>query len=1259
MIYVNSDYNKKEMSKKSERKSANEEPTVDSYEEFTDIQHMLALPAGYIGSKEHIEEEDWLMYFTNEEEGTPKIDMIKLSTITLPRGLERLYLEVLSNASDNAYRSLQAGVDPYQIEVNMTDTRITIKNYGLTIPIELNEKGIYIPQMIFGRLRTSSNYSGDRHAVGINGIGAKAANIFSKEFKVVIENAKMGKKYIQTWKNNMSEVSEPTIIPFKGKRSSTEVSYVADFDYFGYPDLVYPDEAICLFARHAADISFTCKTKTIFSFGEDESMVYPFDFDNIVSYAELYFENTLENCITHYQWPNTVKDDQIVRKKTASGCFVQYCKDKKVFPEIELIALDTPDNSQYVSFVNCMMTRKGGAHLKAAIDGCFKSVVQNVNSTILEKKKGKKDELDKKDKANFGVNIKDLIPHISMILSCRLKNPKFGDHSKVDLISPTPKVVLNEKEIKPVGSWRLTDRLLAAAQAKQYASISKEERIMSKKRDKKHIAANFAKARNPERINCTLYIMEGDSAAAYSESYIKHMQNGRDYIGTFPIRGKGMNVMNKPAIKVAKNEEIKRLKSALNLVDDADYSNDDVYNTLNYGNGILIMADADVDGKHIIGLILNYFFVKFPALLARGYIKHYRTRIVNVSLGSESIKFYTKAKYEDWRRNTPNYKKWVHKYYKGLASSKDETIAEDFRNPRIVDITFDDETEEDSDSMFLAFHKNYSDQRKYWINQWKPSLEVEDSVSQSISQFINGELAEFSLANMQRSIPRIEDGLKESQRKIIATSTNRWNYKNHGSGGYSSVKVAQFGGNVSEKMQYEHGEKSLEEAIIGMAQNYVGTNNIPLFYNDGQFGTRAKGGKDAGSARYIHTYPRTITTYIFRDEDENLLIRKESEGEIVEPETYYPVVPMVLVNGAQGIGSGHSTFIPQYDPNVLVDYIRKRINIDNGIKETLPKLIPYYRGHRGELKVVENKKTQKIAKKEDLRSEASENSEEEIEKEPGHVEEGAPMPHVTMVSYGNYHINEAGDIVIDELPIGKWTHDYLETLDVLKEKKIIKDYRNLSAQNKVYFELYGFANGKPDHEKLFLKRTYGLTNMVLLNSENKPTKYSSPESIIEEFYQIRVEIYNMRKANLIDKLEKKMEKLKEILKFVHAILEDKIQYKNVPKDKIIEQLVELGINTELLSVVKFYDCTKEQIISINSQIAKIEEEINVIRNTPATDFWLEDLEEFEKEYSDFAYIESAANSGDHVDTKKKGRKVRASTTTAKKGTKTRGTRTKK
>lgn len=1216
--------------------SKNFEPSKKDYIELTDIEHMRKLPDGYIGSKEQISEEEWLLTFSEPTEENPEtvVTGVCQNMIDLPRGLERLYLEILSNAADNAGRSLAKKVKPGVIEITMTDDIITVKNGGLSIPIEKNEKGIFIPEMIFGRLRTSSNYSGDRHEVGINGIGAKAANIFSKYFSVTIENSNNKLRYYQEWNENMSVKSEPHISSYSGRTSSTEISYVADFEYFGYPDLKYPSEAFYLFARHAADVSFTCRTPTIFN------GIY-MNYSNIVEYSRLYFGDSVNNCVIHYQWPNDVNPKSIVKHKTDYGVTYQECKDPMIKPVIELIAIDTPDDSKYISFVNCMMTRKGGAHLKAAIDGCFQPFLKSINESILGKLKTKNKDEEKKDKTNFGISMRDISPHISMILNCWLVNPKFTDHSKVELSKPKPKIVLTEAELKPLNKWKLGERLHAEAEAKQFANISKEEKQMGHKKDPKHIAANFAKLNNPRHLECTLFIMEGDSAAAYSESYLKNKPNGRDTIGTFPIRGKGMNVMNKSLIKVAKNEEIKRLKSALNLEDGLDYEIEENFQTLKYGK-IMIMADADVDGKHIIGLILNYFFVRFPSLLMRGYIKHYRTRIVNVSFKNESIKFYTKAKYEEWRDQTPNYKLWEHKYYKGLASSKDETIREDYLYPKEVEIEFDDDTNE---SMILAFHKNMADMRKEWISNWKPTLELEDLKVETVSQFINYELAEFSLANLQRSIPRLEDGLKESQRKILAGGMSKWNYNEHANK-YPSFKVAQFGGYIADKMQYEHGEKSLEEAIVGMVQDYIGSNNVPLFYPDGQFGTRAKGGKDAGSSRYIFTYPMRISTYMFRSEDKSLLIHKESEGEMVEPIVFYPVVPVALINGVAGIGSGHSTFIPPYNPKDILTYIRNRIRQqrgETGVK--LPALKPWYRGHKGDLKVSITRGTKAVMNvKEDLKipeessgsnsSESSETSEEL----PGQVKEGEKMPKVTMISYGNFHIDEK-NIIIDELPVGKWTNDYLVTLELMKENKIIKDYRNLSAKNRVYFELSGFS-GKPDHEKLYLRKTFGLTNMVLLDENNKPKKYQNADEIIEEYFIIRLEKYRERKEILLNDMKEKIKYFEELMAFIRAVLQDKIKYKNVPKDDIIDQLIKLELNVELLSVVKFYDCTKEKIEELQNKIDNTLEKYRIMEDTPASDFWLEDLDEFEREYENLLDQYERAEAGDYsnVGTGKKRRK---------------------
>ena len=156
------------------------------------------------------------------------------------------------------------------------------------------------------------------------------------------------------------------------------------------------------------------------------------------------------------------------------------------------------------------------------------------------------------------------------------------------------------------------------------------------------------------------------------------------------------------------------------------------------------------------------------------------------------------------------------------------------------------------------------------------------------------------------------------------------------------IRVAQFAGYISEHASYHHGEASLQGTIVNMAQDYVGSNNINLLMPNGQFGTRLKGGKDAAQPRYIHTCLNDITNKIFNKVDEALLDYINDDGFIVEPEFYIPIIPMILVNGCQGIGTGWSTKIPCYNPADIVE------NINNLIEgKPMKDLIPWYRGFTG------------------------------------------------------------------------------------------------------------------------------------------------------------------------------------------------------------------------------------------------------------------------------------------------------------------------
>lgn len=131
----------------------------------------------------------------------------------------------------------------------------------------------------------------------------------------------------------------------------------------------------------------------------------------------------------------------------------------------------------------------------------------------------------------------------------------------------------------------------------------------------------------------------------------------------------------------------------------------------------------------------------------------------------------------------------------------------------------------------MAFNKKKADDRKEWLRQFKPGTFLDHDVdSVPISDFVNKELILFSMADNIRSIPSVADGLKPGQRKVLFACFKR-NLVNE-------IKVAQLAGYVSEKTAYHHGEQSLTATIVGLAQNFVGSNNVNLLDPRGQFGTR-------------------------------------------------------------------------------------------------------------------------------------------------------------------------------------------------------------------------------------------------------------------------------------------------------------------------------------------------------------------------------------------------------------------------------------
>jgi DNA topoisomerase-2 len=618
---------------------------------------------------------------------------------------------------------------------------------------------------------------------------------------------------------------------------------------------------------------------------------------------------------------------------------------------------------QQVSFVNSISTMRGGCHVNYIADQITSKLMPVV------KKKNKGEEVKPNQIKN----------HLSVFVNALVVNPAFSSQTK-DFLTTVPSAfgstcVVSEKFMKQVEKSGIIENILNWAKFKQTAELKKKS---GSKRSKlvgipKLDDANCAGT--AKSLDCTLILTEGDSAKALAISGLGVV--GRDYYGVFPLKGKLLNVREASHQQIMKNEEIQNISKILGLTFGKVYTD---LKDLRYGH-LMIMTDQDHDGSHIKGLLINFLHHFWPSLLKiKGFLQQFITPIVKCFKGNKELAFYTIPEYHQWKEQHGEGKGWVIKYYKGLGTSTSAEAKEYFSNLRTHEIDFRWD-EKANDMIEMAFAKKRVEDRKLWLLKMKAGVHIDYKVDDiSYDDFINHELILFSHADNERSIPHFMDGLKPSQRKVLYSCFKRNLRK--------EMKVAQLAGYVSEHSAYHHGEASLTQTIVGMAQNFVGSNNINLLSPCGQFGTRLMGGKDAASARYVFTRLEAITRCIFHPSDDPLLDYLDDDGQSIEPQYYMPVIPMALVNGCEGIGTGWSSSVPTYDPRQIIRNLKKII-----AGEEPEKMIPWYRGFTGD--VVEKTGSSSFT-----------------------------------ISGTLEMVNET-TVVISELPVGKWTTDYKQFLESL------------------------------------------------------------------------------------------------------------------------------------------------------------------------------------------------------------------------------------
>ena len=1160
-----------------------------TYQKKSDIEHILDAPDTYIGSIEPDEVTNYIFQNGNPGSGAAADDStedrIVHKTYNYVPGLYKCFDEGIVNARDHAIRMIQrCEEDPkakkvgnINIEVDKETGIITMYNDGDGIDVAKHpEYDLYIPEMIFGHLRTSTNYKKDEKKIvgGKNGFGFKLVLIYSKWGTIETVDHRRKLKYKQRFSDNLSVIHKPTITRCTTK-PYTRVSWLPDYERFGMPDGL-TDDMYSLFQKRTYDVAAVTEKTVKVRFNGDLVPVKSFE-----QYVNMYIGN-----------------------KRATKRIYEAANPRWEYA----VCLSPNDEFTHVSFVNGIYTSKGGKH----VDYILNQITRKLIDFIERKKKVK-------------VKSSTIKEQLMLFVNCVVENPSFDSQTKDTMNTAISKFGstcrVSEKFVEKVAKLGVMEHAISINQVRESKDAKKTDgkKTRSVRGIPKLIDANYAGTAKSSQ--CTLILCEGDSAKAGIVSGLS--REDRNYVGVYPLKGKLMNVRDISVKKLSANKEINELKKILGLESSKKYVSREVVNaSLRYGK-VLCMTDQDVDGTHIKGLCINLLDSLWGELIQiDSFIGFMNTPILKAKRGSTELSFYNDKEYEDWKSEIgeETAKKWSIKYYKGLGTSTSKEFKEYFAKKKIVDFKFEDDT--CTESLDMVFNKGRSDDRKKWLNHYDKTAFLDTSKpSISYSDFVHKELIHFSKYDNERSIPSMVDGLKTSLRKIMYCAFKRNLTK--------EIKVAQFGGYVSEHSGYHHGEASLMQAIVGLAQEFVGSNNINLLLPNGQFGTRLQGGNDSASERYIFTMLNPISKFIYRPEDAAVLNYLDDDGTPVEPEFYMPVIPMILVNGSTGIGTGFSTDIMSYGPRDIIEYIRKELN---GETNTTP-LTPYYEGFKGSIHRVEDEK---------------------------------------FMFKGVYDVIGTDKIRITELPVGTWTENYKMFLEKQmdpvdkkgkkKKKTLVKSYSDMSTDTNVEFivqfqkgELAKMIAQAGDYEcmnkleKLMnLTTTKKTTNMHVFDEEQRLIKFDTPESMIDHYIPLRLEYYTLRKESLIRKLEREVCILSNKARFIQEQCDDVLDLRRKRRVEVIEMLNEHEFDVidydeefKYLRNMPIDSVIEENVEKLLKERDAKMTELEILRETTTQTMWMTELDELDAEYVKYLKHRAARQSGTEVKkrVKKKGRRV--------------------
>lgn len=629
-----------------------EKKVEEKYKELSEREHVLLRPGMWVGS---IKEEERASFVYDDNQGK-----MTMEDITYSPGMLKLFDEILSNSCDEFRRKDNMGLTQIEVTVDLrekTKNYITIKDNG-GIPIVMHKDAkMYVPEFIFGRLRTSSNYDDteDRNVIGTNGVGSALTNVFSKVFN--IESADGKNKLVVEWTDNMGKKSKAIVEP--SKKHYTQTKFLIDFDRFDQQEKGITEDFIKIIHKRCIDAAAAnLGLKVIFNIIEDETQTTEWKFKKFEEYIDLYSDYIDE-------------EDMISFKDNMKQVWV------------------CPNSSIDVAFVNGAECSRG-THIKA--------VRLPIGHTVAEvlKKKHKIEVTNKGIDGKYGI-----------FGVFNISNPSYDSQTKECLTTAQENFYKDGKEftipedfLKKIQKSEIVELVLDWYKQKQEAEDLAKIRKLNK--DSKKLL------RSNKFVNCTsritsekeLWVFEGDSA--HTGFRVSRNPNTQ---ASYCMRGVPLNCIGMTPLQIMKNEVFNDLVNIIGLqwgqynkVEDLKFSK------------IVITSDADYDGDKICGLLF-VFFNHFPELFEQNVICRVTTPIITATKGKDHRRYYTREEYD---KDAKKLNGFVIKYLKGVGTQTNDDYKLMMSDPKLTFYTKDNI----ADMMIKKwFGKGNADTRKSMLKE--------------------------------------------------------------------------------------------------------------------------------------------------------------------------------------------------------------------------------------------------------------------------------------------------------------------------------------------------------------------------------------------------------------------------------------------------------------------------------------------------------------------------------------------------------------